>query len=366
MRPHLTTSLAIGLLVLACRVAPPQAPDPVTPAPEEPPATVTCERLPTLSEVAAEVVDSVVSITAWAEEGQPTSSGSGVVVASGIVLTNHHVVEGAAHIQVSDRLGTLFAASVVGSDERADLAVVRVEGQGPHLRPLPFGDSSGVALGEWVLAVGNPFGVGTTVTAGIVSATGRAGMGIVADEDFIQTDAAVNPGNSGGALVNTRGELIGINTAILSRSGGNQGIGFAVPSNMARSILEGILEDGQFRRGWLGAELQERAASRSRPGLLVIAIEPNSPAARGGLQVGDVILSLDGTDVVSSRRMRTLIVSKGAGTETQLELLRNGRPLTLTILLGESPPPKPGTPGPPPPSKPAPPSAQPSATPPPS
>jgi serine protease Do len=274
------------------------------------------------------------------------SLGSGVIISKdGVVLTNYHVVERAETIKVvlSDRRE--LAARLVGADPKSDMAVLRLAGDLSDLQPLPLGDSSKLRLGDVVLAIGNPFGVGQTVTMGIVSAKGRANVGIVDYEDFIQTDAAINPGNSGGALVNMRGELVGINTAILSRSGGYQGVGFAIPSNMARPIMESLLSRGKVVRGWLGASVQELSPDlaralglRATDGVLVSDVAEGSPAARAGVRRGDVILRINGEQITTAGRLRNLVASAGAGARVKLELLRGGsQPATLAIQLTEMP-----------------------------
>ncbi len=323
----------------------------------------------TIADVAERVVPSVVNISATkvvdrSEQGffpnffpgprgdssrQARSLGSGVVVsADGVVLTNSHVVEKAKDIRITLSDGTEYDAEVVGSDPKSDVAVLRIStqnGRAPSgLVPLPLGPSANVRLGEVVLAVGNPFGVGQTVTMGIVSAVGRADVGIVDYEDFIQTDAAINPGNSGGALVNMRGELVGINTAILSRSGGNQGIGFAIPSDMVRPIMNSLLSDGKVDRGWLGVAIQDvdrdLASALGLPvakGVLIADVGKNSPAAKGGVQRGDVVQKLAGKTVDSSARLRNLVASQGAGKRVELEIWRDGRKRNLRVTLGSLP-----------------------------
>jgi serine protease Do len=280
------------------------------------------------------------------EEHEQQGLGSGVVVTrDGVVLTNNHVIEQAEDIQVTLWDGRKLDAEVVGTDPQSDLAVVRIKGKVPaDLQPLEFGDSSALRLGDVVLAVGNPFGVGQTVTMGIVSAKGRSSVGIVDYEDFIQTDAAINPGNSGGALVNLRGELVGVNTAILSRSGGYQGIGFAIPASMARPIMSSLLSDGKVARGWLGVAIQSvdrdlAAAMKldSAQGVLISDVTPNSPAARAGLQRGDVILALDGKAMSDSSQLRNHVAATGPGSKVALDLVRNGKKLRVDVSLGTLP-----------------------------
>jgi len=277
-------------------------------------------------------------------ERRQQSRGSGVVVRSnGTVLTNNHVVEGADAVKVTLSDGREFDAEVIGSDPRSDLAVLRLDGA-DGLTPLPFGDSTGLRLGEMVLAIGNPFGLEGTVTMGIVSAKGRADVGIVDYEDFIQTDAAINPGNSGGALVNTRGELVGINTAILSRNGGYQGIGFAIPSDMAKSIMDSLLENGRVARGWLGVliqdlrpELAEAFDIDQQSGALIADVALGSPAKSAGLRRGDVVIAVSGRPIHTSGELRNQIALKPPGSRVKLRLLRDGSQKTLPVVLGELP-----------------------------
>lgn len=276
-------------------------------------------------------------------ERKQQGSGSGVIVAAeGIVLTNNHVVEEATEIKVTTSDKREFEAEVVGTDAKSDLAVLRLKGNVSELRPLAVGDSSKMRLGDVVLAIGNPFGVGQTVTMGIVSATGRADVGIVDYEDFIQTDAAINPGNSGGALVNMRGELVGINTAILSRSGGYQGIGFAIPTKMAQPIMQSLISGGRVSRGFLGVGIQDLtpdlAAAMGAPGVrgvVLSEVRPESAAAKGGLKQGDIVQKVDGTPVESSGRLRNLIAAKGGNSKAAIEVLRNGKSQVVEVTLGE-------------------------------
>jgi serine protease Do len=233
---------------------------------------------------------------------------------------------------------------MLGTDPKSDLAVLRLQGDLHGLRPIAFADSSKLRLGEVVLAIGNPFGVGQTVTMGIVSALGRANMGIVDYEDFIQTDAAINPGNSGGALVSMRAELVGINTAILSRSGGYQGIGFAIPANMAKPIMDSLIKRGRVVRGWLGVVIQDLNADMARvlripasKGVLVTDMVPDGPAAKAGLRRDDVITQIDGVAIDSVAHLRNHVAVAGAGATIKLAVLRGGKPLQLAARLSELP-----------------------------
>ena len=277
------------------------------------------------------------------QEREEGGLGSGVIYSKdGLVLTNNHVIEGADEISVQLADGTEYPAKVVGSDDKSDVAVLRLEGNPKDLSPLRMGDSTALRVGDVVLAIGNPFAFSSTVTMGIVSAKGRSETRIVDYADFIQTDAAINPGNSGGALVNMQGELVGINTAIISRSGGYQGIGFAIPSNMARQIAQSLIEHGRVVRGWLGIGIQDvdpdLASALSLPtadGVLVSDVEPGGPADKGGLLRGDVILTVDGKKTNSSTQLRNLIAEAGANKKVELAILRGGKPQTLSLLLGE-------------------------------
>ena len=274
---------------------------------------------------------------------QQRGLGSGVLVTDdGIVLTNNHVVEGAEKIRVTTSDGRELDAEIVGTDPKSDLAVLRLKGDLKGLVPLPFGDSARLRLGDVVLAVGNPFGIGQTVTMGIVSAKGRADVGITHYEDFIQTDAAINPGNSGGALVDMEGRLVGINTAILSRTGGNQGIGFAIPSNMARPIQDALLKHGRVARGWLGiaiqpitAELVKAMGLDSKRGVLVSQVSPESPASRGGMKSGDVVPSVGGTATDTVGQLQNRVAATGAGKTVSISVLRGGKTQRLSVSLGE-------------------------------
>ena len=268
--------------------------------------------------------------------------GSGVIVsADGYVLTNHHVVADANDIRVELGDRRTFDASVVGSDPASDLALLRINGGG--FLTLPLGDSDQVRVGDVVLALGNPLGIGQTVTMGIVSAKGRAtGHGDGSYEDFLQTDAPINQGNSGGALVNLRGELVGINSQILSPTGGNIGVGFAIPSNMARHVMQSLRVDGRVHRGMIGVTAQTVSAEQAKTlqlnaiaGALVSTVEPGGPAAGAGVRPGDVITGLNGEPVADSNDLRNLVSQNKPGSVVQLTVVRDGRERTLTATLDE-------------------------------
>ena len=275
-----------------------------------------------------------------------SSLGSGVIVSDdGYVLTNHHVIRGADQIQVALRDGRETLAEVIGTDPESDLAVLRIDLE--SLPVIKLTDTTRIAVGDVALAIGNPFGVGQTVTMGIISATGRSHLGLNAYEDFIQTDAAINPGNSGGALVNAKGALVGINTAIFSRSGGSQGIGFAIPANLARNILDELVTRGRVIRGWMGIEAQELnqelAASfglQTAAGMIIAGVVPNGPADRAGLQPGDVLLEVDGRPVLDPRRTMSEIAAEAPGTRLPLTVVRGGERREVIIELGERPTPE--------------------------
>jgi len=273
---------------------------------------------------------------------QTQSAGSGVIVNAkeGLVLTNAHVIDGADEITVTLQDDRTFDAEVIGADRASDIAVLRIPAE--DLAELKLADSSLAEVGDFVVAIGNPFGLGHTVTSGIVSALGRSGINPDGYEDFIQTDASINPGNSGGALVNLRGELLGVNSAILSRSGGNIGIGFAIPSNMARSVMEQLLEFGEVRRGLLGVtildvtpDIAEAYEIKDAKGALVSQVLPDSAAEKAGLQAGDVIRSVDGKTVGGANELRNAIGMKRSGDTVSLEILRDGRKRTVKAKLGE-------------------------------
>jgi len=269
--------------------------------------------------------------------------GSGVIVTpDGYIVTNNHVVEEADEVTVSLPDKRTFKAKVVGTDPKTDVAVIKIDAS--NLPTIPWGDASQLEVGEMVLAIGNPFGLSQTVTMGIISAIGRANVGIVDYEDFIQTDAAINPGNSGGALVNLKGELIGINTAIFSRSGGYMGIGFAIPSNMARSVMRSLVEHGKVIRGWIGVSIQEVTPDLAKEfgapenrGALVADVREDSPASKAKLERGDIITAYNGVVVRDPSHLRGLVADTAPGTTATLSVLREKKTRDVKITIGEMP-----------------------------
>jgi serine protease Do/serine protease DegQ len=270
------------------------------------------------------------------------SAGSGVIVDAerGFILTNHHVVEDADEIQISLFDGEILEAEIIGSDAATDIALLKVAADG--LVEMPIGDSEVVRVGDFVLAIGNPFGLGHTVTSGIVSALGRTGISRNGYEDFIQTDASINPGNSGGALVNMRGELVGINSAIISRSGGNVGIGFAVPTEIASSVMRQILDFGEVRRGLLGvtisgidSEVAEALNASVDSGALITMIEPGSAAEDSGLQVDDIIVAVNDKKIADASELRNAIGLMGSGETIDIRYIRDGKTRNVKATLGQ-------------------------------
>jgi serine protease Do len=277
------------------------------------------------------------------KEHKEQSLGSGVIVSEdGYIVTNNHVIEKAEEIKVSLLDKRDYRAKLIGADPKTDIAVIKIEAKG--LTALPWGDSNKLKAGEVVFAIGNPFGLNQTVTMGVISAVGRANVGIADYEDFIQTDAAINPGNSGGALVNTRGELIGINTAILSRTGGYQGIGFAVPSSMARQVMDSLVKYKKVVRGWLGVSIQEVTSDLAEEfgvkdlrGALVSGIVKGSPAEKAGIKQGDVILEYDGKVVEDTGHLRNMVSQTPIGTVVKIKLLRRKKEIELQVTIAELP-----------------------------
>ena len=329
------------------------------------PASVDGQPLPTLAPMLAHATPAVVNIAALGhtevkqnpllmdpffqhffnaprqpQRRETQSLGSGVIVDAdkGYILTNNHVVEQADKISVMLRDGRRFDAKLLGTDKESDVAVIQIPAQG--LTALPLADSEALRVGDFVVAIGNPFGLGQTVTSGIVSALGRTDLGIEGYEDFIQTDASINPGNSGGALVNLRGELVGINTAILAPGGGNVGIGFAIPINMANSVMQQLIEHGEVERGQLGITAQDLSPELAGAfginrdsGTVISRVEPDSPAERGQLKVGDVILEVDGKPVRSSGDVRNRVGLLRVGSKVSMTIWRDGQTLKRSLVI---------------------------------
>ena len=329
-----------------------------------PPADAARQGLPTLAPLVNEVTPAVVNISVITRsplEDNPLfrdpyfrrffnlpdrpqrreqSAGSGVIVdaARGYVLTNHHVIKDAEQVLVTLKDRRQLQAKLVGADPGTDIALLQIEAK--NLTALRLGDSDAMQIGDYVIAIGNPFGIGQTVTSGIVSALGRSGLSVEGYEDFIQTDASINPGNSGGALVNLRGELIGINSAIIGTAGGNVGIGFAVPSNMARTVMNQIVRYGEVRRGRLGiemADLTPELAKRLGIGLLegavVAAVQPDSPALKAGLRERDVVVALNGRPIRNAAELRARLGLTPIGEEVELRVNRGGAARTLRVQI---------------------------------
>lgn len=277
-------------------------------------------------------------------EFKQQGQGSGFIISKdGFILTNNHVVEGADTIKVTLSDDRDFDAKVIGTDPQTDVALLKIEDP-KNLPVLPLGDSSNLEAGEWVIAIGNPFGLSQTVTVGVVSATGRSSVGINEYENFIQTDAAINPGNSGGPLINGRGEVVGINTALFSRTGGYMGIGFAIPINMVKSIEDQLQKEGKVTRGWLGVVIQnvdkdlaESFGLKQVGGILISEVQKESPASAAGLQQGDVILRLDGVELHDVSDLRNRVALLQPGSKAMVEIMRNGREKKIQISIGEQP-----------------------------
>ncbi|MGA7179892.1 MAG: Do family serine endopeptidase [Thiobacillaceae bacterium] len=274
---------------------------------------------------------------------QVSSLGSGVIAsADGYILTNNHVVEAADEIQVALSNGKIYPAKVVGSDPDTDLAVLKLNAT--HLPAITFGQSDNLRVGDWVLAIGNPFGVGQTVTLGIVSALGRSHLGINTFENFIQTDAAINPGNSGGALIDSAGDLVGINAAIYSRTGGSQGIGFAIPAKLAKQVMEQIIKNGSVTRGWVGIEVQDLSPElaesfnlKNTEGALIAGVLKGGPADAAGVKPGDILLAVDGKAVADSSSLLNLIANLQPGAEARLTLGRDAKRIDLSVKVVRRP-----------------------------
>ncbi|OZI16028.1 2-alkenal reductase [Bordetella genomosp. 7] len=365
-----TVCLAILFVVTTLRPDWLRLSEPATPAPAAPPRTQALPGAASYAAAVAKAAPAVVNVFTSKHVNVPlvplpddpmlrqlfgqvpglsrressTSLGSGVIVSDqGYVLTNYHVVEAADAIEVALADGRRGAARLVGADPDTDLAVLKLD-----LRPLPvaaLGPDRSLRVGDVVLAIGNPFGVGQTTTQGIVSALGRNGLGINTYENFIQTDAAINPGNSGGALIDADGNLVGINTAIYSESGGSLGIGFAIPIDAARKVMDDIIKTGSVRRGWLGVEPQDITPELARAfglpadtqGVVIAGVLRDGPAGKAGLRVGDIVQRVNGTPVRDTVAMLRLIASLTPGEKATLELLRGGRKRELDVTVGTRP-----------------------------
>jgi len=277
------------------------------------------------------------------KEHKEQSLGSGVIVSEdGYIVTNNHVIEKSQEIKVLLSNKRDYKAKLIGADPKTDVAVIKIEAKG--LAALPWGDSNKLRVGEIVFAIGNPFGLNQTVTMGVIGAVGRANVGIADYEDFIQTDAAINPGNSGGALINAKGELIGINTAIVSRTGGYQGIGFAVPSSMVKQVMESLIKYKKVVRGWLGVSIQEVTSDlaeefgvKDLKGALVSGVMKGSPAEKAGIKQGDVILKFNGKDVEDTGHLRNMVSQSAIGTKVKVKLLRQKKEIEVEVSIAELP-----------------------------
>lgn len=277
-------------------------------------------------------------------EFQIQGLGSGVIVDSdkGYIITNNHVVEDADELKITLGDKREFTGKVIGNDPQTDIAIVKIDGN--NLPVAKLGDSDTIRVGQWAIAIGNPFGLTQTVSIGVISATGRANVGVAQYEDMIQTDAAINPGNSGGPLVNIRGEVIGINTAIFTRTGGYQGIGFAIPINMVKIIMKELVEKGKVTRGWLGVVIQDITADLAKSfnvtvteGVLVSEIQENSPAKEAGFERGDIVIEYDGKPIRDVNHLRNLVAQTEVGKKAQVKVLRDGKEKELTVKIGEQP-----------------------------
>ncbi len=275
------------------------------------------------------------------------SAGSGIIIdASGFIITNNHVVEEASKITVTLHDGREFPATTVGTDPKTDLAIIKIKGEGAELSAIQWGDYESLRVGDVVLALGSPFGLKSSVSFGIISALGRGSVGITEYEDFIQTDAAINPGNSGGALVNMKGELVGINTAIFSRTGGSEGVGFSIAVSIAQDIAQSLIKSGKVVRGWMGVAIQEMSPALAQSfqlpenhqgGVLISEVHENGPSAKAGLQRGDVILKYGGASIRDVNHLRNVVARTKVGKSKEIIVLRDGKETTLNIELGERP-----------------------------
>jgi serine protease Do len=356
-RKHVKRPVAMALTILLGAIIP------ATPVSSQIPNLRTGGTVPTLAPLVREVTPAVVNIAVRGKirqdnplyrdplfreffdvpkqlEKEINATGSGVIVDAqkGYVLTNNHVVDQVASVQIKTKDGRPFSAKVVGRDPATDIAVLRIQSPA-GLKAIAFGDSDALEVGDFVLAIGNPFGLGQTVTSGLVSALGRTGLGKQGYEDFIQTDAAINPGNSGGALVNLKGELIGINSAIISPAGGNVGIGFAIPVSMARRVMEQIVETGRIQRGRIGISLRElnpaTDGGRSE-GARIAEVSPGSPAETAGLRKGDIVLRADDRPIHSAAQLRNRIGLARIGEQVRLTVERSGTAQNVTVAVGQA------------------------------